>query len=107
DPSKHHEDREYLYIAFRRGVDNRTDLKNKVRPRKGDFGITPVNGERDTPVQSPCTPPKLRNRSPTLTRIIPRPSNAGGMAFSTCALRQRPSNNRKSRVQRREKERMG
>ncbi|KAG0644361.1 hypothetical protein HOY80DRAFT_941429 [Tuber brumale] len=114
EPSKHHEDHEYLYIASRRGVDHRIDLKNKIRPRKGDFGITPVNGEQDAPVQSPYTASQLRNHSPTLTRIIPHPSNARGMAFSTCALRQGPSNNRlpaqkprKTRVQRREKKRMG
>ncbi|KAG0125628.1 hypothetical protein HOY82DRAFT_630642 [Tuber indicum] len=82
EPSKNHEDCEHSHVAFCGGVDHRTDT-NKINPTKDDFGITFADGKHNAPVQSPYTASQLRNFSPTLPRIIPRPSNAGGMSFST------------------------
>ncbi|KAG0637772.1 hypothetical protein HOY80DRAFT_1138059 [Tuber brumale] len=63
-------DLEYLFVAFRRGIDHRTDTKNKISPTMDDFRITPVDGEPDPPVQSPCSASQLRKYSLTLPPII-------------------------------------
>ncbi|KAG0634135.1 mitochondrial small ribosomal subunit Rsm22-domain-containing protein [Tuber brumale] len=78
ESSKNHEDLEYSYVAFRRGVDHRTDTKNKISPTIDDFGITPVSGEPNTPAQNPYTASQLRNYSLTLPRIILPPIKRDG-----------------------------
>ncbi|CUS15846.1 unnamed protein product, partial [Tuber aestivum] len=47
-----YEDLEYSYVAFRRGIDHRTDTKNKINPKIDDFGITPFDSEPDAPIQN-------------------------------------------------------
>jgi len=76
--SKDHEDLEYSYVAFRRGIDHRADTKNKINPTRGDFTTTPVDGEPSTPIQSPYTMPQLRNYSLTLPRVIQPPLKRDG-----------------------------
>ncbi|KAG0130299.1 mitochondrial small ribosomal subunit Rsm22-domain-containing protein [Tuber indicum] len=78
EPSKNHENLEYSFVAFRRGVDHRTDTKNKISPTIDDYGITPVDGEPDTPVQSLYSASQLRNYSLTLPRIILQPIKSQG-----------------------------
>ncbi|KAG0138539.1 mitochondrial small ribosomal subunit Rsm22-domain-containing protein [Tuber indicum] len=78
ESSKNHEDLEYSYVAFRRGVDHRTDTKNKISPTIDDFGIIPVDGEPHMPVQSPYTVSQLRNHCLALPRIILPPIKRDG-----------------------------
>ncbi|PUU82708.1 mitochondrial small ribosomal subunit Rsm22-domain-containing protein [Tuber borchii] len=76
---KDHEDLEYSYVAFRRGVDHRADTKNKINPAIEDFGTIPVDDdEHYTPIQSPYTMPQLRNYSLTLPRVVFPPIKRDG-----------------------------
>ncbi|KAG0638992.1 hypothetical protein HOY80DRAFT_1016142 [Tuber brumale] len=70
ESSKNHEALEYSYVAFRGGVDHRTGTKNKISPTIAEFGINPVDGEPDTPVQSPYTASQLYSYTLTLPHII-------------------------------------
>jgi len=76
--AKDHEDLEYSYVAFRRGVDHRADTKNKINPAIGDFGTISVDDEHSTPIRSPYTMPQLRNYSLTLPRVVFPPIKRDG-----------------------------
>ncbi|PWW79951.1 hypothetical protein C7212DRAFT_341103 [Tuber magnatum] len=68
--SKNHEDIEYSYVAFRRGVDHRADTEDKINPTIEDFTTTPVDGEPGSLIQGAYTMAQLRSYSLTLPRII-------------------------------------
>ncbi|KAG0127180.1 hypothetical protein HOY82DRAFT_613728 [Tuber indicum] len=75
---KNHEDCEYSYVAFYRGVDYHTNVKNNISPTIDDFCITPDVGEPNTPVESPYTASQLQNYTLTLLRIILPPIKRDG-----------------------------
>ncbi|KAG0123538.1 hypothetical protein HOY82DRAFT_619134 [Tuber indicum] len=91
ESSKNHEDLEYSFVGFRRGVDHPPDTKNKIRRTIDEFGITPGNANPTRQFRA-----HIQRRNSAIT-VQPshassfRPSNAAGISFSTRALRQAPS----------------